>query len=289
MDYHLKYLKYKNKYINLKNMIGNGKILTDYEKLINAKIHPQIVNIIIDKKLDINKAINLMNTITGIKDTTMRSLLILQLLINNVNDKKIKFLNNYLFKYNYAFVNNLTFNCILEFSEVKLYYLTLIIFIAYNKQHIIYKLDKTIKLFEKKKNLPPLFNIVIILNILSDEFIIRKFHYALIKEYTYLINDEKNVIGRVKTIHEPLQFNMNIINKLQTFEVSVNDKLIRVVRDILIEFKQNKYKFDDVIINNEVEIDEYNFTDVTQKKNHKFPEEKLESLIIEILSKKINF
>ena len=220
MDYHLKYLKYKNKYINLKNMIGNGKILTDHEKLIKANIHKEIADKIIEKKLDIERAINLMKTLEGIKDNTMRSLLILQLLINKVDDKKIKFLNDNLFKYNYAFVNNTTFHCILEFTKVKLYYLTLIIFIAYNKQHIIYKFNTTIKEYEKK-DLPPLSKIVFTLIYLEDEFIKKKFFYDLIKNNTYLINDAENIFWKVQTIDKPLQFDNKVIRKLKTGEVYI--------------------------------------------------------------------
>jgi hypothetical protein len=83
---YLKYLKYKNKYINLKNMIGGKKKPKDIKDLIKAKIHQLIATAIIERQLDIDRAIKLMEKLEdSIKDTTMRSLLILQLLKNNVN------------------------------------------------------------------------------------------------------------------------------------------------------------------------------------------------------------
>jgi hypothetical protein len=69
-----------------------------------------------------------MTTLKGVKNTLMRSLLILQLLINNIPDKKIELLNIQLFRYNLVFVRNITFNCIINMEENKLWHLKLILY-----------------------------------------------------------------------------------------------------------------------------------------------------------------
>jgi hypothetical protein len=181
MDYNIKYLKYKNKYINLKNMIGNGpdKLPSDHKKLTNAEIIPiiadtiikdklnidiaillmkdlkeiidttqrshfilnllkrkinnaeilsikkllansistSIVIDIIENKFDIEKVISLMEKLKGIKNTSQRSYLIFTLLIKNIPDDKIEFLNNNLFIYDYYIASNSSFDTILNFTE----------------------------------------------------------------------------------------------------------------------------------------------------------------------------
>ena len=100
MDYNIKYLKYKNKYINLKNMIGNGekspeqikKELIDYLK--KEKIASLIINAIsvIYEKHKINKAEakHLINELKGIYDYFLRSNLLFNLIIFDISAKEIK-------------------------------------------------------------------------------------------------------------------------------------------------------------------------------------------------------
>jgi hypothetical protein len=87
MDYNIKYLKYKNKYINLKNMIGGKKTLE--EELKDTKIHIPVYNDIIEKKLDINRAIILMKDLNEIRNMIQRSYFILNLLKRKKNDIEI--------------------------------------------------------------------------------------------------------------------------------------------------------------------------------------------------------
>ena len=104
MDYHLKYLKYKNKYINLKNMIGNGNEskskaqkkmddeLDSYLKkqnIIDSIRHIIIAN---NEKNKINKtrAESLMEVLKDIKNKMLLSNLICNIFYYNITDKEIK-------------------------------------------------------------------------------------------------------------------------------------------------------------------------------------------------------
>ena len=171
MDYNIKYLKYKYKYINLKNLIGNGPKLTDSEKLIAANIHPKIAESIISNKLNISKAIKLMTTLKGVRNTLMRSLLILQLLINNIPDKKIDNLNKLLFRYNLVFVRNISFNCIINMDEAKLSYLAIILYVSkfFSSDDLLINPNNPV--YPRRIYVPPIDTIVIQINKLLTTYL----------------------------------------------------------------------------------------------------------------------
>ena len=111
MDYNIKYLKYKNKYINLKSMIGNGKqnteekaaeavLKAEYTKrlletgIINTflnKYNIKLVDKIIEKNLDIVNIIKLSNDFKkNIKSDSFRSQIIYDIFITYESQKKEK-------------------------------------------------------------------------------------------------------------------------------------------------------------------------------------------------------
>jgi hypothetical protein len=107
MDYNLKYLKYKNKYINLKNMIGNGpdkltpeqktayKALEQHNRteLLKKGISKNFVQKFLDKimikELDIDYLFILFDKqLDKIKPYELRCTIIYNILINYKSDKK---------------------------------------------------------------------------------------------------------------------------------------------------------------------------------------------------------
>jgi hypothetical protein len=111
MDYNIKYLKYKNKYINLKNLIGNGKLnseekaenlalRSEYKKrllevgitntIFNSYVN-KFVDKIMEKKLDIDNIINLYTDFKkNIKSDSFCSKFIYDILIKYESQKNEK-------------------------------------------------------------------------------------------------------------------------------------------------------------------------------------------------------
>ena len=118
MDYHLKYLKYKNKYINLKNMIGNGKTPQSQEQIKQEKIKKELIDYLEKEritdvviyaistlnekhKIDKAKAKDLLNELNAFYYDEVRSNLLYNLLLFDISAKEINRIINYLFKKNY--------------------------------------------------------------------------------------------------------------------------------------------------------------------------------------------
>ena len=88
MNYNLKYLKYKNKYINLKNMIGNGKQTEINQELeILKKKSKDYYDIDID--IDIVRATTLMKILNDIENKELLSNLIFNIFYYKITDKEI--------------------------------------------------------------------------------------------------------------------------------------------------------------------------------------------------------
>jgi hypothetical protein len=104
MDYNLKYLKYKNKYINLKNMIGNGiQKMTDqlvsylHEQQIDKSVFKLIYSENDTREMDKARAKSLMNLLKDIKDKKLLSNLISNIFYYNTKDEEIKTIMENLF------------------------------------------------------------------------------------------------------------------------------------------------------------------------------------------------
>jgi hypothetical protein len=162
MNYNLKYLKYKNKYINLKNMIGNGD---------KPKTQQEI------------KKNKLMRSLTGIKNETDRSNLIDRLLKNDLTDEQINILNNNLFINNYYININKkeSFYILLNFTPIKFDLLKKIIDSKTDKKYYLYSFDRIIEIINDK---------IILANLNQTELV------TLITDIDTILKEEKEHSNR---------------------------------------------------------------------------------------------
>jgi hypothetical protein len=134
MSYELKYLKYKNKYINLKNMVGNGltpeqkeakkiadaKLVDSKNKLKLSKIDKTIQKMIIDKKIDADKAIELFSIMYEVEFKYFNTIIRENLDIN-LAFKLVNYLNSSLHAYKQRYPNSVYMSISILRNKLKLF------------------------------------------------------------------------------------------------------------------------------------------------------------------------
>jgi hypothetical protein len=168
MDYNIKYLEYKNKYNNLKNLIGNGNktpeekaaiealkqnekaLISEYKnRLVKAGFTHKIdilVKKIMEKEFDIDYVITLFGQLKKLDSPRFRTHVILDILIKHKSsNQKFKEKLDLLIQ-----INNSDLN---DFSDVNFHSELTLFDIYFNMPDLIFELLKDIIILNQRKHI----------------------------------------------------------------------------------------------------------------------------------------